>query len=66
MKLTVNGDPYDHQGDTTLKSLLRELDADHARVAVVINDDVIGRVNHDAVKLKPGDCIEILTFAGGG
>ncbi len=40
MKLTVNGDAYDHQGDATLEALLQAFNADRARVAVVLNDDV--------------------------
>ena len=66
MKLTVNGNPYDHQGDLTIDSLLREFNADRARVAVVINDDVVARGDYDAVKIEPDDCVEILTLAGGG
>lgn len=64
--MTVNGDAYDHQGDATLAALLQAFKADHARVAVVINDDVVARGDYDAAEIKPDDCVEILTLAGGG
>ena len=66
MKLQVNGEPYEHGGEATLASLLRELGADGARVAVLIGDVVVPRDERDATRLKDGDRIEILTFAGGG
>ena len=66
MKMTLNGDDYEHEGDPTLVALLKSLDADRARVAVVINDEVVVRSAYDGVGIKPGDRVEILALAGGG
>ena len=66
MRLTVNGEEYEHEGDSALVSLLQSLEADRARVAVVINDDVVARADYDATTIVDGDRIEILTLAGGG
>lgn len=66
MKLTVNGDLYDHDGDATLTALLQEFNADRARIAVVLNDRVVARTDYETAEIKPDDCVEILTLAGGG
>lgn len=66
MRLIVNGDGYEYEGDATLVSLLMSLGADRARVAVVINDDVVCRSDYDTTSIKDGDRVEILTLAGGG
>ena len=66
MKLTVNGNPHEHAGDGSLDALLRELGADPARVALMVNDKVIGRDARVAVRLQPRDRVEVLVFAGGG
>jgi len=66
MNLTVNGNPHRHAADGTLGALLKELGADPARVAILVNERVIRREDRDAVRLKEGDRLEILAFVGGG
>ena len=66
MKIILNGEPHEHRGDGTLSAVLREIEAAPARVAVVVNETVVRGAERDAVRLKEGDRVEILTFAGGG
>lgn len=66
VKLTVNGELYDHGGDGMLSSLLSELGADPGHVVVMINGDVVVRKDYDATGLTEGDVVEVLVYAGGG
>lgn len=66
MKLTVNGEPHEHRGAGTIPALVAEIEAELERVAVMINGDIVRRGNFDTVRLREGDTVEILTFAGGG
>jgi sulfur carrier protein len=66
MRLIVNGEVREQGGSATIPSLLKGLGADPERVAVMVNDEIVGRDRRDAVVLKDGDRIEVLTFAGGG
>jgi sulfur carrier protein len=47
-------------------ALLDRLKMRRGRVAVEINQAVIPRAQYDAVKLKPGDTVEVINFVGGG
>ena len=66
MKLTVNGQAYEHRGVGRLAELLRELDAPPDRTAVMVNEEVIPADKRQAVTLKESDRIEVIAFAGGG
>lgn len=66
MKLTVNGEAFEHNGDATVAGLLDTLGTPGSRVAVMVNGEVVRSAARSAVELKTGDRIEIITFAGGG
>lgn len=66
MKLTVNGEEYRHTGDDRLPSLLRVLNPDDRKIAVVLNENVVPMEDATTRRLREGDRIEILTLAGGG
>lgn len=66
MKLTVNGEQHDHQGDGTVDSLLNELDANKAHTALMINGSVVAADEWNVTALKENDEVEILVFVGGG
>ena len=36
------------------------------RVAVEINQAVVPQAEYDAVRLNPGDIVEVINFVGGG
>ncbi|OGV61257.1 MAG: thiamine biosynthesis protein ThiS [Lentisphaerae bacterium RIFOXYA12_FULL_48_11] len=66
MILIVNGKAHKYSGKATTKALLQSMRIDCERVAVMVNDKVVSRKKYSSAKLKQGDKVEILTFAGGG
>jgi sulfur carrier protein len=64
--IQLNGERYTVEGDAGLVALLDRLKMRRGRVAVEINQAVIPRAQYDAVKLKPGDTVEVINFVGGG
>ena len=66
MKLIVNGDNYEHDGDNSITGLLAAMGANAERVAVAVNDDVVPRAERTSFRLNKNDRVEILIFAPGG
>jgi sulfur carrier protein len=66
MRLVVNGETYEHAGDGALLSLLEDLGADGDRVATMVNDEVVPKTRRAVTRLRDGDRVEVLVFAGGG
>jgi sulfur carrier protein len=66
VKLIVNGNNYEHDGENTIAGLLAAMGGNADKVAVAVNDDVIPRAERTNVRLKENDCVEILVFAAGG
>lgn len=66
VKLVLNGEPFEQEGDRSLEALLHELGADGNRVATMLNDEIVEKRNRPLVKLQDGDRVEVLAFAGGG
>jgi sulfur carrier protein len=66
MKLIVNGEAHAHNGHGTVAELLREFQAEPARIALMVNGDVVRRDRWESVRLSEGDQVELLMFAAGG
>ncbi len=66
MRITVNGEPFELNGDGVLPRLLEQIGAHEERVAVMVNGSVITRNRRSSCLLSEGDTVEVLTFAGGG
>ena len=66
MKLTVNGEPHEHQGDGTVEALLEELGANKEHTALMINGNVVSSNNWKTTTLHENDEVEMLVFVGGG
>lgn len=66
MKLTVNGEPHEHQGNGTIDALLEELGANKEHTALMLNGDVVPSANWKTETLKENDAVEMLVFVGGG
>lgn len=64
--IIVNGKPHATRAECTVAELLRELGAVPARVAVMVNDDVVPADRRATRLLHAGDRVEIVIFAGGG
>jgi thiamine biosynthesis protein ThiS len=66
MKIVVNGTPHSYKGQVKVSAVLREMGATRARVAVVVNGEVVSRTWRGSRVLKNNDRLEILTYASGG
>ena len=66
MHIQVNGESREIADGSTVTALLRELEIRGDQVAVEINLKIIDRQEFDGWVLAENDCIEILSFIGGG
>ena len=51
---------------SNLMQLLSELNLADKKVAIELNQEIIGRDNYQSTKLSSGDKVEIVHFVGGG
>lgn len=66
MRLTVNGEQHELQGDGTVDALLEELGANQAHTALMINGNVVSSKDWKTTTLNEHDEVEMLVFVGGG
>ena len=66
MRITLNGDPFELEGPTSVADLLARLAIDPRRVAVEHNLAILKRDAFAAAVLSDGDQVEIVNFVGGG
>ncbi len=66
MLITVNGENSEHQNGLSISGLLESLDINMAHIAVELNKGIIPRAQFSERTLKENDCLEIVTFVGGG
>lgn len=66
MQVTVNGEPADVGGSTTVAALVADRAGGAARVAVALNGEVVPRSRWQNTDLAAGDSIEVLTATAGG
>jgi len=64
--ISVNGEPRDVPGATTLDAVLAALGVRRDGTAVALNDDVVPRALHAATALREGDRLEIIVAVAGG
>ena len=61
----VNGTALDIAGKT-LSEYLATTNYDPKRIAVERNGDIVFKSQYDATVIDDGDCLEIVSFVGGG
>ncbi len=66
MRVYVNGESREIQGNPSLAELINELDLPAARIAVEVNREVVRRAEWANTMLRDEDKIEIVHFVGGG
>ena len=66
MTLKVNGKPRDVDDDINLETYLASIDVNMRFIAVGYNGQVVRKEDFGAVKLNPGDALEIVRPVGGG
>ena len=66
MNVLVNGDVRELPPGATVAVVAELTAAEHAGVAVAVNDTVVPRAAWAATVLRPGDRVEVLTAMQGG
>ncbi|MFT7620184.1 MAG: sulfur carrier protein [Planctomycetota bacterium] len=66
IKFQVNGKTHEGQAGMTVVDLLNELEVEHQRLAVELNEDVIAKTVYATTVIQSGDEIEVVSFVGGG
>lgn len=66
MRLIVNGEQREIDGEPSLADLVTQLDLPAARVAIELNREVVRRNNWSSTMLQEDDRLEIVHFVGGG
>ncbi|HXV91252.1 MAG TPA: sulfur carrier protein ThiS [Gemmatimonadales bacterium] len=64
--VVINGAPRQVPRDATLLEVLTALGLDARLVVVEHNRRIVRRAALDAVRVAPGDAIELVHFVGGG
>ncbi len=66
MRIFVNGEDRLIPDGATVLALLHSLGIEPKRIAVEVNGRVVSSREHDGLRLKERDRIEIVQFVGGG
>ena len=66
LDLTVNGEPLQVPGGTSVAGLLAQLRLDRRKVAVERNEEIVVRSTYEDTVLLANDRLEIVHFIGGG
>lgn len=66
MKITVNGEAYQLQDNTSVQDLINQQELGGKRIAVEVNLDIVPRSQFANHKLNEGDKVEIVHAIGGG
>ena len=66
LQITVNGETKCLDGSAMVADLLDDLGLEPRRVAVERNKLIVRRADYNQTALQNGDCLEIVTFVGGG
>ena len=61
----INGKALDIAGKT-LAEYLSSTDYDPKRIAVELNGEIVPKAMYGETVLEDGDCVEIVSFVGGG
>ena len=66
MKLTVNGEEHQFDGEMSISTLLEHFQLNPQQVAVELNRHIVKKPDYQTTALKHGDVLEVVHFVGGG
>ncbi len=66
MEIIVNGDKVHCEENITLEQLIDNLGYKKKQIAVEVNGQIVVKDKYESCVLGPADCLEIVTFVGGG
>lgn len=61
----INGTEYDFAGRNVL-NVITELGYEKGRIAVERNEEIVPKASYEETILEDGDCVEVVSFVGGG
>ena len=64
--IKFNGQSIENTHEKTVAEFLAENNYDLKRIAVELNGDILPKAQYNSTALKDGDCIEVVSFVGGG
>jgi len=64
--IKVNGQSIENTHEKTVAEFLTENSYDLKRIAVELNGEILPKTQYNSTVLKDGDCIEVVSFVGGG
>ena len=66
MRVYINGESREAQGNPSLADLITQLDLPASRIAVELNREVVRRGDWGETMMHDDDRIEVVHFVGGG
>ncbi len=66
MQIQLNGQRHALDGEPTIDDLVATLGLTGRRIAVEVNEAIIPRSQHAAIRLADGDRVEVVHAIGGG
>ena len=66
MRIKINGCEQEIQGTQTLEELVEEKKLIKNNIVMELNREIIPKEQWPKTVLKKGDCLEIVSFVGGG
>jgi thiamine biosynthesis protein ThiS len=66
LRIQINGESREVQGNPSLAELIKQLDLPAARIAVELNREMVPRGSWGETMLHEDDRLEIVHFVGGG
>lgn len=64
--LTVNGKQTKFKESQTVQSFLETKDLEPKKVVIELNGEILPREKWKKIILKENDCLEVISFVGGG
>ena len=64
--MRVNGKEVPLETAVPLLSILESLQYDPNKIAIERNGDIIPRAQYSQTEILPSDCLEVVSFVGGG
>ena len=66
MKITLNGKPKEFPSTLNLKSAVTQLCGEQTTIIAEVNGNIIKLPEWEKTLLQEGDCVELVSFVGGG
>ena len=66
MNITINGTPKQLAENANLEDIVRGVCKNPTHVIAELNGTIIASTDRPNTKIKEGDCLELVSFVGGG